>query len=475
MTDCRPMAASTTPPSIESGGGPPWVVAVAYSGGRDSTALLHATARLAAAGEWGPDAQVLGLHVHHGLSPLADAWWEHTQAQCANWRLEGLPVAWEGRRIKGQPARAESIEAWARQARYQALAEMAEHVGVDVVLLAHHRQDQAETFLLQALRGAGVAGLASMPVSFERAGIHWLRPWLSRSRAEVQAYVDAHGLSHIDDDSNADPRFARNRLRLKWLPALAIDFQDAEASLAQAANHAADAQACLQAWLSSCLEGLTQVGTGHAGSLSLLAWQALAPAQQRLVLMAWVKRVSDQTLTHGMVLQLQTEWVAPRRSGLRWPLPSGGELRLHQGWIHFAPLTLPTKVREASSVARPGGIACAGRVWPCGIRRAGRHVLPDGLGVVQVRRVTHGGIALAILSQAVWRDRTGGEQFQSGPGRPARSLKKQFQQAGVAAWARSAPLLCLDDQLLFVPGLGVDARAMALPGVPRVELTWLDA
>jgi len=149
---------------------------------------------------------------------------------------------------------------------------MAEHVGVDVVLLAHHRQDQAETFLLQALRGAGVAGLASMPVSFERAGIHWLRPWLSRSRAEVQAYVDAHGLSHIDDDSNADPRFARNRLRLKWWPALAVDFPGAEASLAQAANHAADAHACLQAWLASCLEALSPGGGGKPWRLHSSVW-----------------------------------------------------------------------------------------------------------------------------------------------------------------------------------------------------------
>jgi len=473
MTDCRPMAATTTPPSTELGCVPPWVVAVAYSGGRDSTALLHATAGLAASGEWGQGAQVLALHVHHGLSPLAEDWWAHTQAQCAKWRKAGLPVVWQGARLAGRPAKGESIEAWARKGRYQALAQMAKRAGVGVVLLAHHRQDQAETFLLQALRGAGMAGLASMPASIERDGIHWLRPWLSRARSEVQAYLDAHGLSHIEDDSNADPRFARNRLRLKLWPALAAEFPAVEASLSQAASHAADAQVCLDDWLANCLKEVS-TGSGGSSSMSLPAWQALGPAQQRLVLMAWVKQVSGKALSQGMVLRLQAEWQTTRRSGLRWPLPAGGELRLHQGRVRHAANCGSAISHVYALGAITDGCATA-QAWLCSIHRAGRHVLPDGLGVVQVRRVTEGGVPLASLKQAVWRSRSGGEQFQSGPGRPPRSLKKQFQQAGIDAWTRSGPLLWLGEQLLFVPGLGLDVQAMALPGSPRVDLDWLVA
>ena len=156
----------------------PPAVAVAASGGRDSTALLHATAR--AARDLG--LEVHALHVHHGLVADADAWLERLEAQCRRWRAAGLPVHFHSTRLDGRPARGESVEAWARRERYQALAAMARHAGCALVLLAHHRRDQAETFLLQALRGAGPAGLAAMPRRAERAGLTWARPWLAQPR-----------------------------------------------------------------------------------------------------------------------------------------------------------------------------------------------------------------------------------------------------------------------------------------------------
>ncbi|HJW10764.1 MAG TPA: tRNA lysidine(34) synthetase TilS, partial [Albitalea sp.] len=123
-------------------------VAVAYSGGRDSTALLHATLKAAAA----QGVQVLALHVNHRLSPHADAWQQHAQAQCERWAERGWPVRFVAQQLEGKPPKGESIEAWARQARYRALRNMALAHGATRVLLAHHRRDQAETLLLQALR-----------------------------------------------------------------------------------------------------------------------------------------------------------------------------------------------------------------------------------------------------------------------------------------------------------------------------------
>src|SRR5690606_18940813 len=134
------------------------------------------------------------------------------------------------------PQPGDSIEAVARQARYEALAEMAQDTGCDTVLLAHHRQDQAETFLLQALRGAGAAGLAGMPPAATRLGVHWLRPWLHHPRQAIEAYVEAHGLSYVDDGSNDDVRYARNRLRHDVWPALQAAFPQAQAMLAVAAS-----------------------------------------------------------------------------------------------------------------------------------------------------------------------------------------------------------------------------------------------
>ena len=129
-------------------------IAVAASGGRDSTALLHLTARQAEGG----DLEVWALHVHHGLMPQADAWLNQLQAQCARWARRGYPVRFKAHRLAGVPAKGDSVEAWARRERYAALTRMAQEEGIDTVLLAHHRRDQAETVLLQALRGAGAAG-----------------------------------------------------------------------------------------------------------------------------------------------------------------------------------------------------------------------------------------------------------------------------------------------------------------------------
>lgn len=171
-------------------------VAVAVSGGRDSTALLHCTVRTAAALGVG----VVALHVHHGLMPAADAWLAQVQAQCRRWG-----VAFCSRRLQTHPPRGASVEAWARAERYRALAEMAREARCSIVLLAHHRRDQAETWLLQALRGGGPAGLSAMPQEAVREGITWARPWLAQPRAAIEAYVRRHRLKHVEDDSNADP------------------------------------------------------------------------------------------------------------------------------------------------------------------------------------------------------------------------------------------------------------------------------
>ena len=160
------------------------------------------------------------LHVHHGLSVHADAWLAHCDSLCRRWAARGKQLAFATRRLTGRPERGESVEAWRGANVTRALRELALEHGVSIVLLAHHEQDQAETFLLQALRGAGVAGLAAMPRQVERDGVVWARPWLRRDPDEIAAYVRRHRLTHIDDDSNADPRFARKRLRLTVWPSL---------------------------------------------------------------------------------------------------------------------------------------------------------------------------------------------------------------------------------------------------------------
>jgi tRNA(Ile)-lysidine synthase len=422
-------------------------VAVAYSGGRDSTALLHATLAEAAA----QGVRVLALHVHHGLSPRADAWLAHGEAQCRRWARAGKPVVFVAHRLTSAPASGDSVEAWAREARYEALREMARAHGATVVLLAHHQRDQAETLLLQALRGAGTAGLAGMPRSVVRDGIEWQRPWLDKPREAIDAYVRRHRLKHIEDDSNADPRFARNRLRLQVWPALATAFPQAEVTLATAAQWAQQATIALDE-----LADIDLANIAPGEGLQVAPWLELTEARRSNVLRAWIKRARrGEAAPASLIARLLDE--LPARRSARWPL-GDDELRVYRGVLRCDSL------KPVAAVARESTLA---------ILRPGAYPLPGWAGELQVEEVADAGVPLAWLAHAVLRERAGAERFQSGTGRPPRSLKKQFQEAAVPAWQRGGPLVYSSGQLVFVPGLGLDARVLGLPGQRLVTLRWV--
>ncbi len=433
-------------------------VAVAYSGGRDSTALLHATVREAHARG---DTDVLALHVHHGLSPHADAWLAHAKQLCDAWAAQGWPVRLCHTKVVVSHETGDSLEAQARQARYAALADMAMSEGADVVLLAHHQRDQAETLLLQALRGGGVAGLAAMPIEARRHGVRWLRPWLSHSREAIEAYVAQHALPFIEDDSNADTRFARNRLRLEVWPALLAAFPQAEASLAASAQHLADA-----------LPALTRAGRQSLADLGWLpeapahlpaqAWSELPESDRREVLRHWYREVSGLGLSASWLRRLAREVpaVLARAGHAHW---APVQLGLYRGVLSWSP------VGEWAGSAQEG-FATSGSLC---IDAPGLIALPGWRGHLRVSPIASGGLSPAWLADARVQAREGGESFQLGAGRPARALKKQFQDLGVPAWARQGPLLWAGDRLLWVPGLGVDARVMAEPGAEQWALEWV--
>ena len=427
-------------------------VAVAWSGGRDSTALLHATLLEAAS----LGAKVFALHVHHGLSSNADAWLAACEAQCRRWAKRGLPVEFISTRLASLPAKGESVEAWARQARYRALRAMAQQHGASVVLLAHHRRDQAETFLLQALRGAGMAGLSGMPVSVQRDGIDWQRPWLAKTSDEIAAYVRRHRLKHVEDESNGDRRFARNRLRLDVWPALASAFDHAETSLATAAAWAQEAHVALDELATLDLASVTtQKG------LQVQGWLGLSGARRSNALRAWLVAQTGRSPAASLVTRVLAELPAARSA--RWPL-GAGELRLYRGQLTFADKAVAPEAAIAPAPVRETRLS---------VTRAGHYALPGWAGHLHVERTSGEGVPLAWLAHLELRPRAGAEQFQSGLGRPPRSLKKQFQGAGVPEWGRAGPLLYSGGQLVYVPGLGLDARVLGLPGQPLVRLRWV--
>lgn len=436
-------------------------VAVAYSGGRDSIALLHATA---VAAREVPGLSVVALHVHHGLSVHADAWLAHAQATCQDWADQGLPVSLVYREVTLDSGGGESIEALARAARYTALHEMALEAGADLLLLAHHQQDQAETLLLQALRGGGVAGLAGMPRDQVRQGVRWVRPWLDHPRAVIEAYVARHGLNHIDDDSNTDTRLARNRLRLTVWPALLAAFPDAEVNLAASARRVADALPLVAHWHEQAVQALTPHACAPSiapvRGLDASVWSQWPAAERREALRYWYAQVAGQALPARWVERLADEvpGLVQRQQAVCW-VPVG--LSLYRGILSW---------EQASDVH---DLPAAPEVVTLEVRALGDWAVPQWGGTLRVTEVTQGGVEAALLSEITLRDRAGGEQFQAGPGRPPRTLKKQFQAAGVPAWKRQGPIVYAGARLLYVPGLGMDARVWAPAGVPQWALMWV--
>jgi len=425
-------------------------IAVAVSGGRDSTALLHCTVHQAAV----LGLQVCALHVHHGLNPAADDWAAHVRAQVRRWAARGLPVSFHLHRAEGRPAGGESIEAWARKVRYGALAALAREVGCDAVLLAHHRRDQAETVLLQALRGAGPAGLSAMPGQTFRDGIHWLRPWLLKERSAIDSYVIRHRLGFVEDSSNSDVRFARNRLRAEGWPAIERAFPGAEAALIGVARRAQEARACLDELASLDLTACTT----DAG-LQVAHWLQLSAARRSNALRHWLSRCGARP-DEAMVTRLLDE--VPARGAARWPAV-GGTLLTYRGLLRFVgdAVDHPTSQLDRRPPPLKLDLSCPGRI-----------AVPVWGGALVVEPASQGGVAPHLLRAAECRPRVGGERFQLGPGRPARSLKKQYQALGVPAWQRNGPLVYTPAGLAFVPGLGIDFRAAAFNEAPSLTLRW---
>nr|WP_276597923.1 tRNA lysidine(34) synthetase TilS [Roseateles koreensis] len=451
------------------------MIGLAYSGGRDSSALLHATLKAAqqlnAAG-CQPPLGVLALHIHHGLNPQADGWARHCQAQCEAWAQEGLPVRLQIHRLAGQPLPKDSVEAWAREQRHAALDAMARAAGVSLLLLAHHRRDQAETLLLQGLRGAGVAGLAGMPVQQWRKGLCWARPWLTQTREHVQAYVQAHHLRYIDDDSNNDPRYARNRLRLQVWPSLLQAFPQAESKLADAASWAQEALALQREIAQEDLSRLASAcGLDMRGVLQLSAPRASN------VLRAWLTQVLGRPARATLVARLLSE-CAVAQSG-EW---SGGfdaarqalQLCFYRGFLTLKPAAKRWEETTPAAEAAKGDSPVAQWVAPpIDLSQPGLYPQAGWGGLWRVDPVAEGGVAPTHLTAVTVRPRQGGEQFQKAARSAPRSLKKAYQEAGIPAWQRVGPCLFAGQQLLYAVGLGLDARYRAAAGTPQMQLTWV--
>lgn len=432
---------------------------VAFSGGRDSTVLLHAACALRAARAPGFRA-LHAIHVHHGLAKEAGAWADHCRALCEAWQVP-LDVEVETVRRAGR-----GIEAAAREARYRALAAAAQRLQARLLLTAHHRDDRIETFLIQWLRGAGPDGLAAMPTARPLAdgSVTLLRPLLDVGRAQIDAYAAAARLDYVDDPSNADTTLLRNALRRDVLPALAAARPGYEAAAARSVELVADAAQALRALaaddLAACSAGVA------AGTLRLDRLAFLDAARQRLVLRAWLAAAGIEAPSLARLNEVLQQALHARSDARLLVRLAGAygtvEVRRHRGLLVLhRPVT--------ASAARQRSLQWQGE---------DEIALPEWGGSLHFSAARGEGFDPEWLRAQPLeiRARGGGERFKPHPTRPSKTLKRLFQDAGIAEYERAAlPLVWRvegrNERLIFVGGLGPDVRLIDADG-PRVAIEW---
>lgn len=377
---------------------------LALSGGLDSCVLLHMLHSL--------KIPVKAVHVHHGLSPNADHWAEFCEEICAGYQI---PLVLKKARVSNQ---GKGIEDAARAARYQMFSEILQ--AGDVLLLAHHGDDQAETFFMRALRGSGVNGLAAMPVSRELNGAMLLRPLLTSSRSELSAYAAQFGIRHIHDESNDNNRFERNYWRNAILPQLWQRFPAGRSGLKNTLHALQQDKQLLQ----ELMQPVVQACCAENGGLLLNVWQTCSALQQDYVLRHWLLRITAQMPGQKLIQEIMQQLQARPDSEICLAF-SDYEIRRFRQKLFCMP--------------------CLPAVPAAGLRLPLSGELPLGVlsGVAQLTDAENYQIGFY----------SGGESIRP-PKRPNKSLKKLFQEAGIPPWLRDFwPLIYAGDELLCIPGL----------------------
>ena len=411
------------------------------SGGVDSVALLVALAELAASLRF----SLRAAHVNHGISPNAPSWAAFCSRLCAR-----LAISLQVETVDIAPYRDLGLEAAARRARYEVFS----RIDADFLVLAQHRDDQAETLLLRLLRGTGLRGLAAMsPVrAVEGTRMSILRPLLGTSRAEIEAFARARGLEWVEDESNADTARQRNFLRHDVIPVLERQFPAARAAIARTAANLGEARELLDAMaradLERCLGGT---------AVDVPALLRLGEARAKNVLRYWCDTHDLEPLPASRLAELLRQLKESRHDS-RTSVEAGAWTFLrYRDQLHL--------LRAASAPSE------LNEVW------SGENALPLlGLGGVLRFKPEEGrGLSVERLraGRVTVRLRRGGERLRLDRRRPTRTLKNLFQESGVPPWRRDRlPLVYCGESLVSVPGVGDACDFRAEAGEAGLIVTW---
>lgn len=412
---------------------------VGLSGGIDSVVLLHVLVR----GLQWPIDRLSAVHVNHQLSPHALLWAEFCGKLCRK-----LGVSLQIADVK--VSRGNSTEAAARAARYGVFAT----TGARLVVLAHNRDDQAETVLLQLLRGAGPLGLAAMPElkAATRAAPAVLRPLLDVPRSEIAAYARAHRLQWVEDESNRDGAYLRNFLRHDILPALAVKVPGVGVTLARAARHQAEAADLLD------VLALQDLGRGRKTTLPVSRLARFDTPRARNVLRYFL-RMHGVAMPDAVKLDELLRQALSARPDAQVSVTLGRvEVKRFRGHLHIVkPLPRTTTNPEW--------------IWD---GRGALHI-PELGGTMRLVRRRGAGIDARQLEGAVLtvRPRRGGESLRLRSGARRRTVRNLLQEAAIAPWVRDRlPCVLVNGELACVTGLGVDSAFQARPGSAGLLPVW---
>lgn len=421
-----------TLPAIAQAVSPYRQLLVGFSGGLDSTVLLH---RLKCWRDQEPDVELRAMHIHHGLSPHAEAWVAHCEALCAAW---AIPLLVERVTLKDEGL---GVEAQARKARYAAFAGALQPD--EALVTAQHLDDQCETFLLALKRGSGPAGLSAMPERAGFAGTQLLRPLLGETRASLEAWAREHQLNWIDDESNQDDGYDRNFLRLRVLPLLRERWPHFADAAARSAILCAEQESLLDELLSEELAELIS----ENGALAIAPLQGRSPVRRAALLRRWLASHHAVMPSRAMLSRIWDEVAMAREDAAPCVHLNGFDVRRFKGelwWVKSMP-SLTDVVLDWSCPDAP-------LILPCEIGRVtlvpSGHVRLPASGEPVTVRFKAGGM-LHIVG------RNGG-----------RKLKKIWQECNVPPWLRdTTPLLFYGETLIAAAGVFITEAGWSEEGV----------
>jgi tRNA(Ile)-lysidine synthase len=395
---------------------------VAYSGGIDSHVLLHLchTAGLS----------VRAVHIHHGLQAEADHWDIHCQDVCSN-----LGIAYTCIHVDADPVSGESPEDVARSARYRALE--TELRKDEVLLSAHHQDDQAETLLLQLMRGAGPAGLASMPLIKPFGSGYHLRPLLGFSQQLLTAYAEQQNLTWVDDPSNADTSFDRNFVRKEVMPKLMQNWSNVNEALSRAAGLQQDALEVIEAM--ACID-LAAVSTQQRNNISISKLRQLSAVRQYNVLRYWISTAGYDKPRRNILQEIIESVIPAAEDATPLVLWGNTEIRRYQDSLYVLPALSSHEIHHVYAWDGEQPLF----IHPLNLELRLEQTLAKGLQQDAVAR------RLTVCF------RQGGEQLRPHGRQHTHSLKKLMQEAGIPPWQRNRiPLIYIDHQLACVCGYWV--------------------